>query len=144
MTHTTKDEALDLALKAAYLAGFNASGEGYNGEYPFGDNNQNPEHYPAWCKDRENELIAIKQARAAPVQEPSGFFRHEDVCGDEVGKPVPYYLAPPAAFSCTRSHPHENMDALCELRTEIARLTNENARLKAQPDQDKCKARRKV
>ncbi len=26
---------------------------------------------------------------------------------------------------CTRSHPHENMDELCELRTEIARLTNQ-------------------
>jgi hypothetical protein len=33
----------------------------------------------------------------APVQEPSGFFRHEDVCGDEVGPPTPYYLTPPAA-----------------------------------------------
>jgi hypothetical protein len=32
---------------------------------------------------------------------------------------------------CTRSHPHENMDQACELRTEIARLTNEGARLKA-------------
>ena len=32
---------------------------------------------------------------------------------------------------CTRSHPHELMDGYCELRTEIARLTNENARLKA-------------
>lgn len=32
---------------------------------------------------------------------------------------------------CTRSHPHEDMSAMCELRTEIARLTNENARLKA-------------
>jgi hypothetical protein len=31
------------------------------------------------------------------VQEPSGFFRHEDVCGDEVGPPTPYYLTPPAA-----------------------------------------------
>ena len=41
---------------------------------------------------------------------------------------------PPAAQpapNCTRSHPHENMDAMCELRTEIARLTNKNARLKA-------------
>jgi hypothetical protein len=37
------------------------------------------------------------------------------------------------APNCTRSHPHENMDAMCELRTKIARLTNENARLKAQP-----------
>lgn len=32
---------------------------------------------------------------------------------------------------CHRSHPHEDMDAMCELRTEIARLTNENARIKA-------------
>jgi len=63
-----KDEALKLALNAAYLAGFSASGEGYNGEYPFGDRNQNPEHNPAWCKYRDNQLIAIKQALAALVQ----------------------------------------------------------------------------
>jgi len=31
---------------------------------------------------------------------------------------------------CTRSHPHENMDEMCELRTEIARLTNELAQIK--------------
>ena len=31
---------------------------------------------------------------------------------------------------CTRSHPHENMDEMCELRTEIARLTNELAQVK--------------
>ncbi len=31
---------------------------------------------------------------------------------------------------CTRSHPHENMDEICELRTEIARLTNELAQAK--------------
>ena len=36
-------------------------------------------------------------AQPAPVQEPSGFFRHEDVCGDEVGPPTPYYLTPPTA-----------------------------------------------
>lgn len=47
------------------------------------------------------------------------------------------YTTPPAApvheleKGCHRSHPHENMDAMCKLRTEIARLTNENARLKA-------------
>jgi hypothetical protein len=33
------------------------------------------------------------------------------------------------APECTRSHPHENMDAMCELRTEIARLRNENERV---------------
>lgn len=36
-----------------------------------------------------------------------------------------------AAHDCTRSHPHEQMGKACELRTEIARLTNEGARLKA-------------
>jgi hypothetical protein len=41
--------------------------------------------------------------------------------------------AAPNSHECTRSHPHENMDAMCELRTEIARLANENARLKAKP-----------
>ena len=47
------------------------------------------------------------------------------------------YTSPPTLslaqrpHECSRSHPHENMNAMCELRTEIARLTNENARLKA-------------
>jgi hypothetical protein len=44
-----------------------------------------------------------------------------------------------AQHECSRSHPHENMDSMCELRTENARLTNENARLKkalAQPEQE--------
>jgi hypothetical protein len=43
------------------------------------------------------EIKRLKEAQPAPVQEPSGFFRHEDVCGDEVGPPTPYYLTPPAA-----------------------------------------------
>jgi hypothetical protein len=62
----TKDEELE----AAYLAGFNASGEGYNGEYPFEHKGKNCTDDPIWCKDRDNELAAIKQARSAPVQEP--------------------------------------------------------------------------
>ena len=33
---------------------------------------------------------------------------------------------------CSRSHPHEEMTAQCELRTEIARLTNALARAEAQ------------
>ena len=74
----TKDEALDKALEAL-----------------------TPFSTPNWAGtgvDKANEAItAIKQARSAPVQEPSGFFRHEDVCGDEVGPPTPYYLTPPAA-----------------------------------------------
>ena len=54
----------DEALKAAYLAGFKASGEGYNGEYPFYDNDQNIEEDAAWCKGRDSAITAIKQARA--------------------------------------------------------------------------------
>jgi len=61
----------DELLEAAYLAGFNASGEGYNGEFPFDDRDQKPQHDFAWCKDRDNAITAIKQARSAPVQEPS-------------------------------------------------------------------------
>lgn len=55
------NEVLKLALEAAYLAGWNASGEGYNAEYPFGDHARNPEEDAAWVKDRDN---AICQALA--------------------------------------------------------------------------------
>jgi len=72
----------------------------------------------------------------------------------------PLYTHPPvptAQPDCTRSHPHEEMSKECELRTEIARLTNclkrtnaqaehferewylrgdEIERLKAQPEQE--------
>jgi hypothetical protein len=52
--------------------------------------------YNAFIEELE---AAIEQAEK---QEPAGFFRHEDVCGDEVGPPVPYYLTPPAQeFVCS-------------------------------------------
>jgi len=60
----TDKETMKLALEAAYLAGFNASGEGYNGEYGI----DCPEENAIWKKDRDNELTAIKQALAQ--QEP--------------------------------------------------------------------------
>jgi len=50
------ERALDLALEAAYLAGFNASGEGYNGEYGI----DCPEENAIWKKDRDNALTAIR------------------------------------------------------------------------------------
>jgi hypothetical protein len=68
----------DEALKAAYLAGFNASGEGYNGEYPFEHKGKNCTDDTIWCKDRDNELAAIKQALAAPVQEPEITTKHKE------------------------------------------------------------------
>lgn len=97
---------------------------------------------------------SLESKLAAPVQEPAGWrpatYHRENLTfnpglPDEQtvkfwklqGVEIEYcYSTPPSAQpanQCTRSHPHENMDAMCELRTEIARLTNENARLKAQP-----------
>ena len=57
------------------------------------------------CHDLDEAITALRQALEQPASKPN---------------------------DCARSHPHENMDAMCELRTEIARLTNENERLKAQ------------
>lgn len=60
------ERALKLALEAAYLAGWNASGEGYNAEYPFGDHARNPEEDAVWVKDRDN---ALQEALAQDVPE---------------------------------------------------------------------------
>lgn len=49
-------EAIKLALEAAYLAGFNASGEGYNGEYPFRDHNTYPEQDAGWMRERDKHV----------------------------------------------------------------------------------------
>ena len=69
-------EAMKLALETAYLAGFNASGEGYNGEYPFGDRNQNPEEDTVWIKDRDNalrEALAEQPAQKRPQNCGTGY-----------------------------------------------------------------------
>ena len=63
----TKDEALKLALEAAYLAGFNDSGEGYNGEYPFRDHCASPLKDHHWILRRDEY---IQKALAQPEQEP--------------------------------------------------------------------------
>ena len=63
-------EAMKLALEAAYLAGFNASGEGYNAEYPFGDHARNPEEDAVWIKDRDNALQEALAEQPAQQQEP--------------------------------------------------------------------------
>lgn len=66
----TPAQARRAALEAAYLAGFNASGEGYNGEYPFGDNSRNPADDSNWCATRDDDIRALADQPAAPqVQE---------------------------------------------------------------------------
>ncbi len=52
------------ALEAAYLAGFQATGEGYNAEYPF--EGRNPEDDAAWVRDRDD---ALHQLLEQPEQE---------------------------------------------------------------------------
>lgn len=46
-------------LRAAYLAGFDASSEGYNAEWPFGDNRENPADDPHWCTKRDLALSDV-------------------------------------------------------------------------------------
>ena len=72
---------------------------------------------------------ATSYRNRADTQHPAYGFTEDGLNGliDEVlakwGTPQP--------SDCTRSHPHEDMSGYCLLRTEIARLANENARLKA-------------
>lgn len=66
MTHI---DTMRNAIEAAYLAGFNASGEGYNGEYPFQDHGKDPEQDAAWVKDRENYVNKAIQAGRALLEE---------------------------------------------------------------------------
>lgn len=57
------------------------------------------------------------------------------VCGAVFApKPVPPVdgYTPYSKRECTRSHPHEEMDAICELRTKVARLTSRLAYLEAE------------
>jgi len=51
---------LDEAVKAAYLAGFNASGEGWNGEYPFQDHGKLPETDAHWIETRDATLAKLR------------------------------------------------------------------------------------
>jgi hypothetical protein len=63
-------EAMKLALEAAYLAGFNASGEGYNGEYPFRDHDAHPEQDVDWMQERDKHIkqaLAEQPAQQEPV-----------------------------------------------------------------------------
>lgn len=48
------------ALEKAYLAGFNDSGEGYNGEYPFQDHGASPEKDSSWLERRDIAIHKIK------------------------------------------------------------------------------------
>lgn len=45
-------QAMQDALNAAYLSGFMASSEGWNGEYPYADRGESPTDDPKWLAMR--------------------------------------------------------------------------------------------
>lgn len=49
-------ESYKRGMLRGYLLGFNASEEGYNDEYPFGDNNRSPEDDAKWAKTRAQAI----------------------------------------------------------------------------------------
>lgn len=54
------DAALDSALNEAYLLGFMSASEGWNGEYPFRDNNMKPEDNGDWILERDMDLNHLR------------------------------------------------------------------------------------
>jgi hypothetical protein len=50
-------------LKAAYLAGFVASGEGWNWEYPFNNGGRNPEENQHWKLVRDEAIQFIEEQK---------------------------------------------------------------------------------
>lgn len=65
-----KDEALKLALEQAYLAGFNASADGYNGECGVGNASQCTQ----WLTERDNYIRKALAEQTAQQQEPVAWF----------------------------------------------------------------------
>jgi len=90
---TTKDEALKLALEAAYLAGFNDSAEGYNGEYPFRDHGATPTKDRHWI-DRRDEYIR-KALAEQPAQQPVFSFKMQLKPGWGSQYPYPAVIGEP-------------------------------------------------
>jgi hypothetical protein len=58
-------------LHAAYLAGFKASGEGWNGEYPFGQNGTDMEA-DEYYKQRRDKAIEALIAQEDAAQKGDG------------------------------------------------------------------------
>lgn len=69
------------------------------------------------------DIVALARSEGIKVRTGAGVVKLARAVLAKWGTPQP--------SDCTRSHPHEDMSDYCLLRTEIARLANENARLKA-------------
>ena len=65
-TTTPEGDAISRALQRAYLAGFNAAGEGYNGEYPFSDSGRCPSSDEDWITGRDMVIEKLIAALPSP------------------------------------------------------------------------------
>jgi hypothetical protein len=65
-------ERADRLMRLAYLAGWNASGEGYNAEYPFGDSDMDPEADAKWIAVRDTALDAARRKANAAILKEAG------------------------------------------------------------------------
>ena len=74
-----------MALEAAYLAGFNASGEGYNAECPFDYHKESPANNRIWRVDRDNyikeALAQFDSFQEKPKTEPVRIMGFDCFCG---------------------------------------------------------------
>jgi hypothetical protein len=55
------DDTIRRLTEKAYLLGFNAAGEGYNGEFPFEQRGIDPETDSNWTEQRELDLKAVME-----------------------------------------------------------------------------------
>jgi hypothetical protein len=88
-------------------------------------------------KALEEALVADKSAPKQEQQVVSLQCVNCQVTIDTLNDKVMSLLAK-QEHDCTRSHPHEEMSKECELRTEIARLTNQLANTKQEQGSTTC------
>lgn len=101
-----------------------------------------PEHEPVAWQERQakrmSDGVVTEWTNWYPCR-----YKTIDEARAEASDHIPYewrplYTHPPVPTAqpkeCTRSHPHDEMSKECELRTEIARLTNCLARANAQAE----------
>lgn len=55
-------KAREDAMRQGYLLGFNSSGEGWNGEYPFKDKAQSPDEDAGWLRERDGIIREVLHA----------------------------------------------------------------------------------
>lgn len=77
-------EAFKLAIEAAYLSGFNASGEGWNAQYPFDDKKESIKANASWIKSRDKYVSVVLVQQREPEPKITGTFW----AGDAHGGPV--------------------------------------------------------